>query len=217
MLCKQAASHTFCVPGVIYESIQKGNNSVLRRGYVKLWDWEVAQLTQYNFPTSPLCFSWFTNTGGLQLVIHIPAEADGGGGRKYNHCLCINLMSLKGSYLETSYSLTTFCKSQSLNWAASPQAPGDILVPIKWMKNNIWGAGHLFSISCHRDFLQIALYCKDYRQCIRTHVKGWAVPDTLPGALRSTEAAGSDHHHTQHPCWDWGLIKTKPSICTTLF
>lgn len=50
MLCKQAASHAFCVPGVIYESIYKGNNSVLRRGYVKLWDWEVAQLTQYNFP-----------------------------------------------------------------------------------------------------------------------------------------------------------------------
>lgn len=38
MLCKQAASHTFCVPGVIYESIYKGNNSVLRRGYVKLGD-----------------------------------------------------------------------------------------------------------------------------------------------------------------------------------
>lgn len=36
MLCKQGASHTLCVPGVIYESIYKGNNSALRRGYVKL-------------------------------------------------------------------------------------------------------------------------------------------------------------------------------------
>lgn len=134
MLCKQAASHAFCVPGVIYESIYKGNNSVLRRGYVKLRDWEGAQLTQYNFPTSPLCCSWFTNTGGLPLVIHIPSEADRGGGRKYNNCLYINLMSLKGSHLETSYSLTVFCKYECLDWTASPKALGDILVPAKQMK-----------------------------------------------------------------------------------
>lgn len=53
-------------------------------------------------------------------MIHILSEA-GRGEKNYNNCLCINLMSLKGSYLEISYSLTIFlqirvselnCKSQ---------------------------------------------------------------------------------------------------------
>lgn len=132
-------------------------------------------------------------------MIHVPSEADEWGGRKYNHCLCINLMSLKGSYLETSYSLTTFCKYKCLSWAASPKAPGTNQMD---EKNNLWGAGHLFSISCHRGFLQIALHCRYYRQCIRIHGQrlmplSGAVEAHWGSSRARSGAKENDHHHTQ--------------------
>lgn len=153
-------------------------------------------------------------------MIHVPSEADEWGGRKYNHCLCINLMSLKGSYLETSYSLTTFCKYKCLSWAASPKAPGTNQMD---EKNNLWGAGHLFSISCHRGFLQIALHCRYYRQCIRIP---WAASDapvrSCGGALRLQQGQVRGQRewpspHTTIHVGHWGLTKTKPSICRSLF